>query len=118
MKKIIMSFSIILAIGFGSSVFAYQYSEAEKNAMYDLFIASYLSSATQEIQKYPIANDKKQQMINFVKNNVNKQQLINQTWGCVQSKHPTDQQGVQSCFIPFAKQQSADFTEYVMKMNY
>ena len=117
MKKIAMSALLILAISIGSSAFAYQYTEQQKVAMYDLFVASYIASISQQVQAYPLPANKKQQIINFAKSNVNKQQLINETWGCIQKKEPTDQLGVQSCFIPWSKKQSADLTEFILKLN-
>lgn len=117
MKKIAMSSLLVLAISIGSSAFAYQYTEQQKSAMYDLFVASYIASISQQVQAYPLPSNKKQQIIDFAKSNVNKQQLINETWGCVQTKEPMDQLGIQSCFIPWSKKQSADLSEFILRLN-
>ena len=117
MKKIVICMLLLVATSFSSAAFAYQYTEEQKSAIYDMFIATYLSTINQQIQAYPIPADKKQQIINFTKHNVNKQQLINETWGCLSSKEPNDQQGINSCFVPWARKQSADLTEFMMRMQ-
>ncbi|MBQ4646315.1 MAG: hypothetical protein IJB79_03095 [Candidatus Gastranaerophilales bacterium] len=118
MKKMLIGLVFVLAFGFNSVAFSYEYSSEQKKALYDLFISTYLSTATQQIQSMPISQDKKQQVANFARSNINRQQLINQTWGCIQSKDPTDQAGLNSCFVAWGRKQSADLTEYMLRLGY
>ena len=118
MKKLLICLFFLLAFCFNSVALSYEYTNEQRKALYDLITSSYLSSITRQIQTMQISEEKKQQIENFARSNINQQQLINQTWNCVQSKDPADQVGFNSCFIDWSKKQSADLAEYVLKLSY
>ena len=109
---------ICLVVFIGQSVNAQTYTEQDKNTYYDLFLVGYLNGVNKQIQAYPIANDKKPLLLNFAKQNINKQELMNETWGCVQTKAPTDLVGQGSCFMNWSMKQNRDLIEYIKKINY
>ena len=118
MKKLSICLFFALVFGFNSVAFSYEYTKEQVNALYDLIITNYSVSITRQIQTMQIPEEKKQRLINYAKNNINRQQLINQTWGCVQSTDPADQAGFNSCFVAWNKKQSANLIDYMSKFGY
>ena len=118
MKKFYIYTLLMLILGLNAPAFGYEYTEQDKNTYYDLFLVGYLNGINKQIQAYPIANDKKQLILNFAKQNINKQELMNETWGCVQAKAPTDLVGQGSCFMSWSMKQNNDIIEYIKKINY
>ena len=116
MKKLLFPVFFAVILGLNSAAFSYEFTEEQKNAVYDLFLSTYLSSISQQVQAQPLPPDKKLQIINFAKRNANKQQLINETWGCVKTKVNTSQSEMNSCFISWGRKQSADLTEFMLKL--
>lgn len=117
MKKLFSSFIVISIMFMGVFAYAYEYTDAQKNAFYDLFLASYFAAAEKQVGLYPVTAQQKKQIVNYIKQNANKQTLMNETWHCVKTKNPTDQIGINSCFIPWSQKQGKLLSEYVIRLT-
>ena len=60
-----------------------------------------------------IPEDKKHEIRSFMQQSINKQELMNETWGCVQYKDPFDFAGLQACFTPWAQRKGQELTNYI-----
>lgn len=110
-KRIIFLFCTLLLC---PVTFAYNYSEEEKAEIYNGFIDGYLKGIDMQLNIMQVPADKKQEIKSFMKQNINKQQLINETWGCIQTKEPYDVMGLQQCFMPWGQRKSNELVNYIM----
>ena len=110
MKKFIV---FILFILFCPICFAYNYTEADKNEFYNSFLTGYFKNLELQVKMLPVPETKKQQIYSYVKQNTNKQELINETWGCVQTKEPMNIPGLQQCFAPWGEKQKKKISNYI-----
>lgn len=109
-KKLIY---LLCAILFCPVCFAYEYSQAEKEKMYDDFLDGYFKGLDMQLNMLPIPENKKQEIRTFMKQGANKEALINETWGCVQYKDPFDMVGLQDCFTPWAQRKGQELASYI-----
>ena len=117
MKKIFTIALLTTMFILNSVAFSYEITNDQKNAIYDLFISTYLASAEYTIQTSQLSPEQKQKVVNFTKQNVNKQQLMNETWGCLKTKLHLSDAEMQTCFAHWAKKQSADLIDFMARMN-
>lgn len=80
---------IILAFNF-NTVFAFNYNEADKNMFYDAFLDGYFTEMAKSVSQMDIEESKKEKLMNAIRKQTDKQELINSSWGCIQ-KYPIDQ---------------------------
>ena len=107
MRKLIIF--LFCAILFCPVCFALGFTEADKDKVYDDFLNGYMKG----IDMVPIPNDKKQEIRSFMQQSINKQELMNETWGCVQYKDPFDFAGLQACFTPWAQRKGQELANYI-----
>lgn len=105
---------LLCAILFCPTCFAYEYTEADKEEMYNSFIDGYMQGFEMQVASLPIDENKKAELRVYVQNMANKEQLINETWGCVQAVEPTDMMGLQNCFVPWAQRKGEELRNYIM----
>ena len=85
MKKIFKLF--ILFFLFSNIAFAFEYSENDKEIFYDSFIDGYIEQMTIAVNSLDIEQAKKEKFLKEFIKNINKQNLINSSWGCI-TKYP------------------------------
>ncbi len=73
-----------------NSVFAFEYSEQDKDMFYDAFIDGYMAEITKNINQLDIEQSKKDKFISSLKNSIDRQNLINSSWDCIK-KYPIQQ---------------------------
>lgn len=73
-----------------NSVFAYNYTENDKNMFYDAFLDGYFTEMQKVINNLEIDQTKKDKFMTELKKNVNKQELIKSSWDCIK-KYPIKQ---------------------------
>ena len=110
MKKIIV---FVLFVLFCPICSAYNYTEADKNEFYNSFLAGYFKNLVIQVKMLPVSEAKKQQIYSYIKQNTNRQELINETWGCVQTKEPMNIPGLQQCFGPWGEKQKKKIANYI-----
>ena len=76
--------------------------------------ASDVKEAIRLMLSAKIDENKKAELRVYVQNMANKEQLINETWGCVQAVEPTDMMGLQNCFVPWAQRKGEELRNYIM----
>lgn len=110
-KKLIY---LLCAILFCPTCFAYEYTEADKNEMYDSFINGYKQGFEMQVDSLPLDENKKAELRAYIYEIANKEQLINETWGCVQTVEPTDVMGLQNCFVPWGQRKAEEVKNYIL----
>ncbi len=68
----------------------FNYTEEDKNLFYEAFIDGYLTEMTKAVNQLEIEQTKKDKFISSLKQNINKKDLINSSWNCIQS-YPIEQ---------------------------
>ena len=86
-KKIFLIFCIVLNL---NPVFAFKYSEADKDMFYTSFLEGYFSEFEKSIEKLNISQDKKIMFMEAVKQRTSRYDLINSSWNCIE-KYPISQ---------------------------
>ncbi len=87
MRKI---FTLLLFLLFINPVFAFEYSESDKVMFYNAFLDGYFTEMQKSINKLDVEQSKKDQLMQDLKKNTNRQELVNSSWGCIQ-KYPIQQ---------------------------
>lgn len=87
MKK--LSYLLLILIC-ANPVFAFKYSEQDKNMFYDAFLDGYITEMQKTVDQLEIEQEKKDKLINEIKKQTKKQDLINSSWACIQS-YPIEQ---------------------------
>ncbi len=80
---------LIFALNF-NSVFAFNYTETDKEMFYDAFLDGYFTEIAKSINQMNIEQSKKDKLVETIKKQTNKQELINSSWDCIQ-KYPIQQ---------------------------
>ena len=80
---------LIFALNF-NSVLAFNYNETDKEMFYDAFLDGYFTEITKSVNKMDIEQSKKDKLVETIKKQTNKQELINSSWACIQ-KYPIQQ---------------------------
>ncbi len=88
MKNIKFLF-LILLLNF-NPVWAFNYSENDKNMFYDAFIDGYVTEMAKTVNQLDIEQSKKDNFIAALKKNINKKDLMNSSWTCIKS-YPIEQ---------------------------
>jgi len=104
---------LLIALNCGAVSYAYQYTEQEKNKIYNEFIKEYKLSINQQLSTMQLTESDKMLIKTFMDSNFNKKELINSSWSCIQTKNPKDQNGINECFVPWLNKQSHDLSEFV-----
>ncbi|MBQ9246323.1 hypothetical protein IJ182_08665 [bacterium] len=87
MKKILL---LILCVFLSNNIsFAYNYSEEDKNMFYDSFIEGYIEQMTNSINNLAIDQNKKDTFIKEFVKLINRNELIDSSWSCIQ-KYPVN----------------------------
>ncbi len=73
-----------------NSVFAFNYTETDKEMFYDAFLDGYFTEIAKSINKLDIEQSQKDKLVKTIKQQTNKQELINSSWACIQ-KYPIQQ---------------------------
>lgn len=71
-------------------VFAFNYTEEDKNMFYDAFLDGYITEMQKTVDQLEIEQEKKDKIMAAIKKQTKKQDLINSSWGCIQ-KYPIEQ---------------------------
>lgn len=87
MKKFIYLLLILICT---NPVFAFNYSEEDKYMFYDAFLDGYITEVTKSVNQMEIEQDKKDKFLSEFKSKIDKQDLINSSWSCIQ-KYPIQQ---------------------------
>ncbi len=77
---------LIFALNF-NSVLAFNYTETDKEMFYDAFLDGYFTEITKSVNQMDIEQSKKDRIVETIKQQTNKQELINSSWACIQ-KYP------------------------------
>ena len=85
MKKIFILIMLMLVTV--NIAFGFNYSDEDKNMFYDAFIDGYIEQMTNKINALDIEQQKKESIITEFKKLINKTELINSSWNCIQ-KYP------------------------------
>lgn len=80
---------IIFVLNF-NPVFAFNYNETDKHMFYDAFLDGYFTEMAKSIDQMDIDESKRERLMNAIKKQTNKQELINSSWDCIQ-KYPIEQ---------------------------
>lgn len=117
MKKV-FSFAILTCILLmGSVSYAYNYTEQQKNAFYNDFIKGYIMGIDIVANSLKLPQAKKQQIKNYMRASINRQELVNMTWGCLQTKNLNNTNEIIQCAKPWADKQNEKLYNYVQQMN-
>lgn len=83
-------FLILLIFLSFNSAYAFNYTEEDKNMFYDAFIDGYVTEMAKAVNQLEIEQNKKDAFMSALKQNINKNDLINSSWNCIQS-YPIEQ---------------------------
>ncbi len=87
MKKLSYLFLILIC---ANPVFAFNYSEEDKNMFYDAFLDGYITEMQKTVDQLEIEQEKKDKLMSAIKKQTKKQELINSSWKCIQD-YPIEQ---------------------------
>ncbi len=87
MKKLSYLLLILICT---NPVFAFNYTEEDKNMFYDAFLDGYITEMQKTVDQLEIEQAKKDKIMTEIKKQTKKQDLINSSWGCIQ-KYPIEQ---------------------------
>ncbi len=88
--KIFKLLFLTLIITTFNPVFAFNYTEEDKRMFYDAFIDGYITEMTKTVNQLNIEQEKKDKFTTELKKTINKKELINSSWSCIQS-YPIEQ---------------------------
>lgn len=71
-------------------VWAFNYSEEDKNMFYDAFIDGYVAEMAKTVSQLDIEQSKKDKFIPELKQTINKKDLMKSSWDCIE-KYPIQQ---------------------------
>ncbi len=90
MKKITYFIILIgILINFNYA-YAYKYSEEDKEMFYNAFLEGYFTETEKSVNNLNIDASKKAQFLKELKQRIDKTELINSSWSCIQ-KYPIQQ---------------------------
>ena len=82
--------SLILSLFMSNTAFAYNYTDNDKNMFYDAFLEGYFTEMQKNINNLDITPQQKENFMTALKENINRQELINSSWSCIE-KYPIRQ---------------------------
>ena len=71
-------------------IYAFEYSESDKEMFYSAFLDGYFTEMEKAVDKLDIAQEKKDKYIAQLKQRINREELMNSSWGCIK-KYPLQQ---------------------------
>lgn len=90
-----------------NSVFAFKYSNEDKDMFYSAFLEGYFTEIEKAVNKLDMEQEKKENFIKTIKENTNKKFLEDSSWSCIQT-YPIRQIVAASviCTAPWANEQA------------
>ena len=109
MKKIICALILGLILGTQYS-FAVEYTEEQKQYLYDVFLEHYTAGMSKNFDTLKLDGETTAQIKQEFENSIDRNELINMSWPCLQPADPTSQEAISKCFMPWGlKQQEKSF---------
>lgn len=92
---------------------AVEYTEEQKNFLYDVFLEHYTKGMHENIDKLNLdANAKEEIKVQF-NESINREELINSTWPCLQNADPSSKEDVTNCFRIWGNKQQIQTFELI-----
>lgn len=102
---------LLLGLVFSTQyTFAVEYTEEQKQYLYDVFLQEYTKGMSNNFDTLNLDSATTEQIKQEFLNSIDRNELINMSWPCLQEADPTSREAVSKCFMPWGlKQQEKSF---------
>lgn len=105
-----LSILILCLIFSAQYTYAVEYTEEQKQYLYDVFLDHYNAGMSKNFDSLKLDGETTAKIKEDFANSIDRNELINMSWPCLQQADPTSQEAVSKCFMPWGlKQQEKSF---------